>query len=122
MKIIILMLIVSSSVYTTIDSYPRVGSQTLPQCQFTNQGLRECELDPQTHLYVPKCKAGYSPSSMLCTKTVDNEYFQQPFTDLTTCTQQNPQGCDQSGMVYYPKCKEGYTPYQGGSSCQWSQK
>jgi hypothetical protein len=121
MKMTILMFSFSIFAYaaTAANSYPRpIGMPTLEQCKFFNPS-KECEQDPRTNWYHPKCNDGYEPAGSLCTEKITpsaDEYFQTPFADLNACTRLWPTGCEQSGMLYYPKCREGYTPYRSSTT------
>ncbi len=119
MKITVVTLIFSIFAYAATDSYFRgIPSMTQQMCQSNNPG-QECEQDPLSRGYFPKCKEGYAPSGSNCTRTVPDVIARMPFADLATCTAQNPQGCDSLGPMYYPKCTEGYIINSAGN-CQWS--
>ena len=67
-------------------------------------------------IWYPKCKDGYKSIGLLCWENCRPGYHDDGLTcradGLTMakakCERENPQGCEQYGLMYYPKCRAGF--------------
>ncbi len=74
-----------------------------------------CEEGSPT-IWYPKCKDGYKSIGLLCWENCRPGYNDDGLTcradglamAKTKCERENPQGCEQYGLMYYPKCRAGF--------------